>query len=254
MHDDFSKRMKRYEQATKQVLPLKTYTIIRVDGRSFHTYLKDAEKPFDKRFAEDMDAVAVELCKEIDGAVFAYTQSDEISILLTDMDSDHAEPWFGGVVGKMQSVSASIATAKLNSLRSPEYGKYGLFDSRVFTIPQPGTLVDYFLWRQNDCLRNSIMSLAQSKFSHKELMGVNTKEMQEMLYQQHGINWSDCDPRFKRGSIVEKRIRPKIVRYTHRKTGKEYEANVTRSVWEVESAPHFSTTVDGWLMQKILYI
>lgn len=254
MTDPMGKRMKRYEQATKQLLPLKTHTIIRVDGRSFHTYLKDVEKPFCKQFAEDMDAVAVELCKEIDGAVFAYTQSDEISILVTDLDSEGQEPWFGGVLAKMQSVSASIATAKLNSMRSPEYGKHALFDSRVFTIPDPGSVVDYFIWRQKDCIRNSISSLGQSKFSHHELIGVSGKEVQDMLYVQHGINWSDSDERFKRGSIVQKKIFTREVMYIDKRTNEDKQTTVTRSHWDVSVAPHFNTTIENWLMKKILYI
>ncbi|MER5966676.1 tRNA(His) guanylyltransferase Thg1 family protein [Streptomyces sp. NPDC002057] len=70
-------RMKRYEAAQRTILPRRTYTLLRVDGRAFHTYLRDAQRPFDEGFMADMDAVAEALCAEISGSVFAYTHQAE---------------------------------------------------------------------------------------------------------------------------------------------------------------------------------
>jgi tRNA(His) guanylyltransferase len=94
-------RMKGYEAAARWVLPGRTYTIIRVDGRAFHSLLRHAEKPFDHDFIAVMDEVAAALCKEVSGTVFSYQQSDEISLLVTDFGSVHTEAWFGGIVQKM---------------------------------------------------------------------------------------------------------------------------------------------------------
>src|SRR5690348_5426948 len=127
-------RMKRYEAAYRSTLPRRTYTLIRVDGRSFHSYLRSAGKPFDETFMADMDAVAEALCAEITGSVLAYTQSDEISLLVTDFAIEQTEPWFGGVVAKQLSISAALATAVLNERRP---GARALFDSRVFTLSDP---------------------------------------------------------------------------------------------------------------------
>jgi tRNA(His) 5'-end guanylyltransferase len=73
-------RMKLYEAATRSVLPRRTYTICRVDGRAFHGYLRYAAKPFDEAFMAVVDGTAAALCREMAGAVFAYAQSDEISL------------------------------------------------------------------------------------------------------------------------------------------------------------------------------
>jgi tRNA(His) 5'-end guanylyltransferase len=138
-------RMKRHEAAHRAVLPRRTYTVLRVDGRSFHNYLRGAAKPFDEQFMADMDAVAEALCSEITGSVFAYTQSDEVSILATDFATEQTEPWFGGVVAKQLSAAASLATAVLNERRP---GRRALFDARVFTLSDPVEVANYFLWRQ----------------------------------------------------------------------------------------------------------
>lgn len=242
-------RMKRYERATFAVLPRRTYTVIRTDGKAFHTYLRGAEKPFDQRFAADMDATAVALCREVSGAVFAYVQSDEISVLVTDFASAGTEPWFGGEVQKIVSISAATATAALNSRRP---GRTALFDARAFTIADPVEVANYFLWRQRDAVRNSIAMAAQAHFSHRELHGVNTDQMQEMLWSQHGVNWNDYPDDFKRGRVVVKETGEREVTFTHKRTGEEQTTTALRSWWQPRPAPHFTLSGDGFLASTIL--
>lgn len=44
----------QHEAATALFLPRHTFTVVRVDGRAFHTYTRNLERPFDQRFHEDM--------------------------------------------------------------------------------------------------------------------------------------------------------------------------------------------------------
>jgi len=178
MHDSLGDRMKvNYESRTKTLLPRRTYSIIRIDGKAFHTYTRGLERPFDKQLVEDMNATAICLCSEIQGAKFAFVQSDEISILLTDFDKLTTSAWFDGSIQKIVSVSASIATAVFNQIRA---GKQAMFDSRVFTIPSRTEVENYFIWRQQDATRNSISSVAQSLYSHRELNTKSVSVMQDM--------------------------------------------------------------------------
>ena len=194
-------RMKRYEFGFRQHLPRRSYTLMRLDGRAFHTYLKDAEKPFDKGFVADMDVVAVTLCLEIQGAQFAYTQSDEISILVTDFQSLQSEPWFGGRLDKMVSISAALASAQLMSLRMDQPG-LPQFDCRVWSMSDQIEVANYFVWRQRDAMRNSIQMLGQTYFTQDQLHCKNTDQIQEMLFQEHGVNWDTLDAGLKRGRLV----------------------------------------------------
>ena len=100
----------------------------------------------------------------------------------------------------MSSISASLATAKFNELRP---NKIALFDSRVFTIPSAIEVENYFIWRQQDTVRNSISSVAQSIFSHSELNNKNSGQMQEMCFQK-GVNWNDYPAKLKRGRLIVK--------------------------------------------------
>lgn len=241
-------RMKRYEAATRHVLPRRTYTILRIDGRAFHSYLRGAEKPFDEEFMADMDAVAEALCAEISGSVFAYTQSDEISILVTDFATIQTQPWFDGVVAKLLSVSASLATAVLNERRP---GKRALFDARVFTIADPVEVANYFLWRQRDAVRNSISMAAQAHFSHSRLHGVSADGMQDLLWSEAGVNWSDYPDGCKRGRITMRLTGEREFTYFDKRSGSNRTANAVRSWWVTNSAPHFTTNPGAFLAQEI---
>jgi tRNA(His) 5'-end guanylyltransferase len=218
--DDIGNRMKsNYEDRTRICLPRRTHTIIRIDGKAFHTYTRGLTRPFDDGFIEDMDATAAYLCKNIQNAKFAYVQSDEISILLSDYDKITTDAWFDNNIQKMASVSASMATRAFNEARTkrliydesplvpahevPIRMKWAEFDSRVFQIPEWTEVENYFIWRQQDCVCNSILSVAQSLYSHKEMNGKNTSELQEMIFQK-GTNWNDFAPKYKRGRVIRK--------------------------------------------------
>lgn len=221
--DSLGDRMKEfYENRTRNFLPRRTYTIIRVDGKAFHSYTRGLVRPFDEKLVNDMDETACYMCKNIQGAKFAFVQSDEISILLTDFEGLTTDAWFDGNIQKMASISASLATAKFNELRP---NKIALFDSRVFTIPSDIEVENYFIWRQQDTTRNSISSVAQSMFSHRELENKNTDQTQEMCFKK-GVNWNDFSAKLKRGRL--------IVKQDYEKEG------ATRSKWVSIDPPIFT--------------
>lgn len=245
-------RMKLYEQATRHTLPRRTYTIIRVDGRAWHSFLRHASKPFDDAVMAGMDEVAQALCGEMSGAVFAYTQSDECSVLLTDFGSTGTQPWFNGVVQKMASIAASTATAAFYDVYGAnDAGTIATFDARVFTIPDPVEVANYFLWRQRDAVRNSISMAAQAHFSHKRLHKVNTDQMQELLWAEAGINWNDYPAGCKRGRVTHRQVGERDVSYMDRRSGERVSTTAVRSWWETTGAPHFTANPDGWLAGMI---
>jgi tRNA(His) guanylyltransferase len=220
--DPLGTRIKEnYENRTRYYLPRRTYTILRLDGCHFRTYTKGLNKPFDKGLVEDIDSAIIKILPQIQGAVFAYTQSDEISILLTDFATPQTCAWFDGNLQKICSVSASIMTAEFNKYRlwrddivkktcdkavNFEAFQHAYFDARVFTIPDRTEVMNYFIWRHADCSRNSVSMVAQSLYSHKELQGKSTKDMHEMIHAK-GVKWAtDFSDGEKNGRIFVKEI------------------------------------------------
>lgn len=253
-NDELGERIKdQYELRTRYLLPRRTYTVIRVDGKAFHTLTKGFVRPFDSDLMKIMNETAIAMCRQIQGACLGYVQSDEISIILTDFATPQTDAWFDGNVQKIASVSASMATAAFNKLMANKaldqymldgftkgkfYGyakderdrepKMAFFDSRVFTIPDVTEVFNYLIWRQQDASRNSIQASAQALYNQKELHGKNTSELQEMIFQK-GINWNDYTSGEKRGRAIVK----ETLSVTLKETGYEGPEGqmVTRSKW-----------------------
>ena len=224
-------RMKNnYENIARYYLTRRMPVIIRVDGRSFHTFTKGFKKPFDDILVKTMQDTMKYLCENIQGCVLGYTQSDEISLVLTDYAELTTDAWFGNNLQKMCSISASMATLAFNkaftrniSKQSKRFyteyleekdasyietleiamNKGAMFDSRVFTIPKE-EVCNALIWRQQDATRNSIQSVGQANFSQKELHGKSCNDIQDMLMLQKGINWNDYSTTLKRGSCCIK--------------------------------------------------
>lgn len=186
-------RMKKYEGIPRIHLTPRMPLIIRLDGKAFHTYTKGFEKPFDGSLIAAMTKAAISLSNEVQGFKIAYIQSDEINVLINNYEGFDTQAWFDNNLQKIVSVSASIATAYFNKyMWSVGVGvnKTAIFDSRAFVVPRE-EVCNLFIWRQQDAERNSVSSLAQAHFSHRQLHGKNVKEMREML---------DPSPRLRRPS------------------------------------------------------
>lgn len=166
------------------------------------------------------------LCKNIMGCKLGYTQSDEITLVLTDYDTPTSEAWFNYGVQKMCSVAASMATlafnkafekatrdfrrrvnncftctdeeTKLVSAYEKAIDVGAMFDCRAFTVPED-EIVNCFIWRQQDATRNAIQMLGQTHFSSKELHQKGQSDIQDMLMLQKGINFNNMPTEFKRG-------------------------------------------------------
>ena len=223
-YDSLGDRMKDYENAYRLYLTEKIPVIIRIDGKSFHTFTKGFKKPFDPILVQTMQDTMKYLCNNIQGCVCGYTQSDEISLILKNYTKITSESWFDNNIQKMVSVSASMATMKFNkqlalnamayflTSKNTKYSDvyfknagHALFDSRVFILPIH-EVVNYMIWRQNDAVRNSIEMVGRAHFSHKELHQKNCKWIKENLKSKFNIDWNSICNVYKRGSCCIKKI------------------------------------------------
>ncbi len=239
-NDSLGDRMKGYESVSRNFLTRRVPAIIRLDGKAFHTFTKGMEKPLDPVLTQAMQETMKYLCENIQGCVLGYTQSDEITLVLTDYATIQTDAWFGYNIQKMCSVSASMATLAFNKAFNKEvvqfflrndiedaqrngdtsdralasailYANYddslkrgAMFDSRVFSVPKE-EVCNCLIWRQQDATRNSIEAVGQANFSHHELHKKTCNMIQEMLWSQRGINWNDFPTELKRGSCCIKR-------------------------------------------------
>lgn len=208
--DALGDRIKGYESLTTSRKAFKGQPfVIRLDGKSFHTFTRGLARPYDSRLATLMIETTRHLVGEF-GALVGYTQSDEITLGFYLPAHTKSEYPFDGKFQKLESISASAATAYFNQYLTrylPEKaGTMPVFDSRAFVVPNIQELYHVFLWRQQDATKNAISMAAQSVFSHKQLLGKSGPEKQEMLFQK-GINFNDYPAFFKRGTFLKRVIR-----------------------------------------------
>jgi tRNA(His) 5'-end guanylyltransferase len=236
--DSLGDRMKEnYENRAKTYLVRRMPVIIRLDGKAFHSFTKGFKRPYDEIFHNAMNDTLKYLCEHVQGCKFGYTQSDEITLVLTDYDTLTTDAWFGYAVQKMCSVAASMATMAFNKFFASnvakeskriytEYlndndvsyiealekslNKGAMFDARCFNIPEE-EVTNCLIWRQQDATRNAIQMLGQCNFSHKELQGKSCNDIQDMLMLQKGINFNDMPTAFKRGVCCKKNEEDKWV-------------------------------------------
>jgi len=231
--DALGDRMKLYEAVSKIYLPRRLPVIIRIDGRSFHSFTRGFIKPFDYVLSKTMQDTMQYLCEHIQGCIFGYTQSDEISLILQNDKKMNTDAWFANNVQKIVSISASMATMIFNKRFSTnaidegyklfndnqsdtdvevleqQAARYkhaldkAMFDSRVFILPK-NEVCNYLIWRQNDAIRNSIEMVGRQYFAHNELYGKSCNWIKEQLINQFNFDWEDINTIYKRGSCYIK--------------------------------------------------
>ncbi|MGY3568110.1 tRNA(His) guanylyltransferase Thg1 family protein [Sinomonas sp. RB5] len=210
---------KRAEHAHRTQLPRGSYAVVRVDGKGFSKYTRKLVRPFDPKFSADMQATALFLAAQVQGAVAAYTQSDEISVLLSAPTTSESEVWFGGQVQKIVSITAALATAKFNALR-PAHG-LAVFDARTHPLDGEEEVDGYLRWRQEDAMKNSVGMLASHHFSHRQLLGVSVARRKRMLLEEDGVSWEELPQHLRQGTHIRRGHHTETVTYRHGRTGEE---------------------------------
>jgi tRNA(His) 5'-end guanylyltransferase len=131
--------------------------------------------------------------------VYAYTQSDEISLLFAQ-----GEKQYGRKLRKYDSTLAAEASARF----SLALGQVATFDCRVSQLPNVELVVDYFRWRSEDAVRNALnahcyWALRREGRTEREATdrtnGLSVSEKNELLYRL-GLNFNDVPAWQKRGT------------------------------------------------------
>lgn len=199
--DDLDTRMRVFETAADLCVLPGIFMVARLDGRSFTRLTKDVcqfESPFDVRFRDLMVGTAESLMNCGFRVLYAYTESDEISLLFSQNEQQ-----FGRKLRKYNSTLAGEASAHF-SLR---LGQVATFDCRISQLPNIELVVDYFRWRNEDAARNALNAWCywtlrndgqDEQQATRQLLGLSVSQKNELLFQ-HGINFNDLPQWQKRG-------------------------------------------------------
>lgn len=199
-------RMKAYENRCQYQLMPGLPVVARLDGRNFSQLTASLQKPFDQRLSDGMANLTRYLVEQTCASV-GYTQSDEISLVWWARSSKD-ERFFGNKMSKLVSVIGSMASVWFNKVLGglPEFtGKMPVFDNRVFELPAPEEVANYFIWREQDAIRNSLQGAARRYFDHDRCLNLDTSELNELLHSA-GVNWNDYPAHFKRGIYARRQL------------------------------------------------
>ncbi|UBV45358.1 hypothetical protein LAJ19_19675 (plasmid) [Deinococcus taeanensis] len=197
-NDTFEARLRALEYYHNLKIVPGAWVVLRVDGRGFSRFTQERfDKPFDDRFGRLMVTTAQALLEEFQG-IYAYTESDEISVLFPP-----SWTMFDREVEKLVSLSAATASATFTLA----CGERATFDSRVWIGVTEQDVLDYFRWRQSDATRCALngwayWTLRQEGASVAEatqtLERQTTAFKNELLYQR-GINFNELPAWQRRG-------------------------------------------------------
>lgn len=248
-------RMKSLQAARDYRLDKDSYILCHLDGRAFSKMIKKRfNLPFDDEFMHMMDETAMYVCENVQGAKLAYVQSDEISVVITSFKYDGEEfincsSFFDYRLCKLQSIIASLATAKFNQLYTlwminedsdksirQQINEIPLiqFDCKCWDVKTYEDMFAWFKFRQNDCIRNSKQQFAQAYCSHKDLLNKNSDEQILYCKLKTGNDWNALNGQYKYGRLVYRTTYP--TQTINPKTGEK--VNVIRSQyssWIVDS-------------------
>lgn len=199
--DEMDSKMRVYEKSLDQVILPDMYMVARLDGRGFTKLTKEVchfEAPFDERFRDMMVNTTKSLMDCGFRVAYAYTESDEISLLF-----EVNEEAFGRKVRKYNSTLAAQASAEF----SLALGMPATFDCRMVPLPNTERVEDYFRWRQEDANRNALNSHCywmlrkegvSARKASSDLKGKGVSYKNELLFSR-GINYDKLPMWQKRG-------------------------------------------------------
>jgi tRNA(His) 5'-end guanylyltransferase len=199
--DDLDKKMRVFETSADLCVLPGLYMVARLDGRSFTRLTKEVcrfDAPFDFRFRDLMVGTTESLMTCGYRVLYAYTESDEISLLF-----DPEEQLFGRKLRQYNSTLAGEASAQF----SLKLGRPACFDCRISQLPTLELVVDYFRWRNEDAARNALSAWCywtlrkdgqSERQATRRLLGLSASQKNELLFQ-YGINFNGLPNWQKRG-------------------------------------------------------
>lgn len=242
--DTLKEKCEYYRSLTDYRVMPNGCVLVMLDGNNFSTLIKNKfEKPFDDWFIDTMNKTAEYLCKNVQGVVGAYVQSDEITLVINDNTLTSLP--YNGRLCKLQSLVAgkadSFFTKKIitHAIRRqggvqdaaaltayienmPDY----IFDCKVWAVPNANEAIAWFLYRQIDCIRNSKQQFCQTYILHDSLKNHSVDEQVAMCLDATGHDWNRLSEDKKYGRFMYKKTKRMVA-----DDGHEYE----RSEWKIST-------------------
>lgn len=235
--------VKKYEQP-KVALP-NTFIVVRIDGRSFTEFCSahNFAKPNDFRQIRCMNEAARAVAADFQDIALAYGHSDEFSFVFR-----RSTRLFNRREDKIMSCVVSLFTAAYCLQFGDHFGappkRIPSFDARIVLYPTFDDIRAYISWRQVDCHINNLYNTTfwtmvnkgglTTKEAHQRLKGSLSKDKNNLLFEEYGINYNNEPEVAKKGTIYlrfakKKNHRGNLAKNKERKANRQEEDNMRES-------------------------
>lgn len=198
MKNTLEDRMKLLEGINKNYFTPKQPAIVKIKCKNFskikQTFTKEAFCPIlDLIFKETI----LGICPQFETVEFVYYHWYEITFLLKDYNNINQKHLFNGDIQKTISSITSAFTYYFNNFLNKRLEENGIdeicnpvyFECDAATSLPLHEVNNYFMWRQNVAIKNSVNEYASCFFDDSQLFKKNTIEKIKMLNEK-GNDWN----------------------------------------------------------------
>ena len=199
--NDLYKPFKLKEQKCDLRLKQGVYYIIRFDGKGMTAAYKIKHTPINKVFFDTMDETFKNFCKSTPNVLFAFSFSDEISILIKannnpDSENNRLEKILSLLSGKLALLFYHSAIKHKLDLQNKDW----VFDARIIEVSKQDA-PDYFLARQAFAIDKYIMQLKGEYHIDYKL---NTSETVLSELEKVGVHYNQLPEKYRYGLVYRK--------------------------------------------------
>jgi tRNA(His) guanylyltransferase len=216
MSNKLKDRIDSYQASADTKLLPRVPIVIVINGRSFSKITSLLDKPYCPKFAECIFSTMLQLCTDVEGALFSYQHNDEIVIVARNDQGPDTAPWYDNRVQKICSITSSIATLHFNRCAAAidlNFVGEAIFTSQVFVVPNIVEAANTLVYKQQHNFHTSIqfacfyelLKEGRDKNTIKEMLsGLSIDERIDLLHQESNIDFHQYAIPFRRGAACYK--------------------------------------------------
>jgi tRNA(His) 5'-end guanylyltransferase len=233
---ELSDRMHFYENQTEQeqydIQPYEPF-IVRIRGHNFFKFTKYLTKPFDKSYYSAMLQTTSYLLNKFDKFIkTAYFQHNEIVLVFpyicsfdeyTNNPTQYKHLYNGNktdLINKLTfDASKKFSKSLITNLNKKNLDNYNTklkntlsekltFNARIVVFPKfdknKYELVNYFIWRSQQCYKQTAKLYSEYYFTHEQLYGLKANQRIELLKQNINFSSDKIEDYKLYGTIIKK--------------------------------------------------
>jgi len=177
--NQLEERMLQYESCLSVILPPRLPYIIRVGGHCFSSFMSNLDDP---KVSQLFKLTTQKMHENIQGCAVSHHHKDELCFLINNSKNENTQPWCGGDKSKIESLSASMATAFFMHYCQKQFpeaieSRVPIFKSKVFVVPDIQEAYRYLSWREHKMLEEDALEWFKQNIGKVQAKMLNSEQI-----------------------------------------------------------------------------